>query len=153
MTRQAKEAKGRDYRCIAACGTARVIFGPMMRAAFVYATMLTLLGAWGVYAARKTMKPARGWSRRRRFAVYVELLFVASCFGCAAALWTERFHPWTIAPLGLSYLLMIPMPCYFEWVNRVRWIHVARNLLFALVAVFFFSVATGLIPLSSLGLR
>ena len=124
-----------------------------MSATDVYAGALTLLGLWGVYAARKSVKPTRGWSWRRRFAIVVESVFVASCLGCAAALWSGRFQPWMAASIGLSYLLMIPLPCYFELVNRVRWLHVLRNILFIATALFLVAIAAGLIPLSSVGLE
>jgi hypothetical protein len=82
----------------------------------------------------------------------VDVIFVASCLGCAAALWTDHFQAWMAASIGLSYLLMIPLPCYFELVNRVRWLHAMRDLLFIAVAVFLFAIATGFVPLSFLGL-
>ena len=117
-----------------------------------HAAALTLLGGWGVYATCKSVKPERGWSWRRRLVVLVDCFFVASCLGCAAALWIGRFRAWMFAPLGLSYLLMIPLPCYFETVNRVRWLHALRDALFVAVALFCFAVAAGLVPPSALGL-
>lgn len=123
-----------------------------MAAAEVYAFVLALLGAWGIYAMRQSVTTGRRWSRRRRLAVAVDALFVASCLGCAAALWTGRFQAWMAAPLGLSYALMIPLPCYFEAVNRVRWLHALRNVVFGAVALVLLAVAAGGVALSVLGL-
>jgi hypothetical protein len=47
---------------------------------------------------------------------------------------------------------MIPLPCYFDTVNRVQWLHTARNLLFVAVAVGCFAIAAGLVPLARLGI-
>jgi len=118
----------------------------------LYASILTLLGAWGAYTMSKVYKPGRFRSWKRRLILLEDLLFTASCLGCAAALWTGHFRAWMAASVGLSYLLMIPLPCYFEPVNRIRWLHAARNLLFAAVALALFAVAAGIIPLSLLGL-
>jgi hypothetical protein len=57
-----------------------------------------------------------------------------------------------IAPLGASYLLMVPMPCYFGTVDRIKWLRTARNIVFVGTAVGCFAIAVGLIPLSWLGL-
>ena len=123
-----------------------------MSASRLYALAMTLLGAWGVYATWKSVKPEPGWSWRRRLAVFVDSLFVSSCLGCAAALWTEEFRAWMAAPLGVSYLLLIPFPCYFDSVNRVRWIHTLRDALFVAVALALLALAAKLVPLSALGL-
>lgn len=123
-----------------------------MSASELYAVALTLLGAWGIFATRASARIKKDWSQRRRLAVLVDALFVVSCLVCAAALWTGRFRAWMAASIGLSYLLMIPLPCYFERVNRARRLHALRDLLFAGVAFFLFAVAAGLIPLSVLGL-
>ena len=123
-----------------------------MSAFETYAVALALLGAWGVYATCKSAKRERGWSRRRRLIVLVDCLFTVSCLGCAAALWTGHFKAWMAGPLGVSYLLMIPLPCYFESVDRVRWLHALRNVLFVAVALFFLAVAAGIVSPSRLGL-
>jgi hypothetical protein len=118
----------------------------------IYASGLALLGAWGLYAVRKPLKASGDWTWRRRRTVLVETFFILSCFGCAAVLWTGHFQAWMAALIGLSYLLMIPLPCYFEWVNRVRWVHAVRDFLFIAVALVCFAIAAGFVPLSVLGL-
>jgi hypothetical protein len=123
-----------------------------MIASDMYACGLALLGAWGLYAVRKPVNVPGSWTWRRRRTVLVDTFFAVSCFSCAAALWTDRFQAWMAASIGMSYLLMIPLPCYFELVNRVRWVHALRDLLFIAVAVFLFAIAAGFIPLSLLGL-
>ncbi len=49
-------------------------------------------------------------------------------------------------PLGLAYAAMIPIPCYFERVNRIRWLHALRNAVFAVVAVTCFGIGIGWVP-------
>jgi hypothetical protein len=120
--------------------------------AHVYAGLLALLGAWGIHAALRSAKPARRWSPRRKQIVLVDVLFVVSCFGCAVALGTGRFRAWMISSIGICYLLMIPLPCYFEWFNRNRAAHAIRNALFVVVALALLAIAAGLVPLSLLGL-
>ena len=123
-----------------------------MRVAYVYAWCLAAMAAWGIFAARKTYLTERDWSRRRSYAALVECLFVAGCLGCAAALWTGRFRPWMAGTIAVSYALMIPMRCYFETVDRLRGVRIARNLLFVAVALFLLAIAVGVVPPSFLGL-
>jgi hypothetical protein len=124
-----------------------------MSASEFYAIGLALLGVWGLFTVRRPVKLSGSWSKQRRWIVLVDAFFVMSCLGCAAALWTGQFRAWMGASIGVSYLLMLPMPCYFARVNRVRWLHVARNLLFVAVAAFFLALAVGAVPLTLLGLR
>jgi len=112
-----------------------------------YALALALLGAWGVYAGRKTHKQTRPRSGWRWRILLVELFFIASCFLCAAALALEWFEPWMLVPVGASFLGMIPLPCYLEWVDRVGWLHGLRNLLFLVISLFCLGVGVGLLPL------
>jgi hypothetical protein len=56
------------------------------------------------------------------------------------------------APMGVCFLLILPLPCYWEAVDRIGWLHVARNALFVLLALGCFAVAFGWLPLSALGL-
>lgn len=123
-----------------------------MTATELYALGLALLGAWGVFTWRKPFKPTGKWSGRRWQIFLVEILFAGSCFLCAAGLYFGWFHSWLLAPLGVSFLGMIPLPCYFESVDRIRWLHAARNLLFAAVAALCFALALQLMPLSLFGL-
>lgn len=114
-----------------------------------YALALALFGAWGVYAGRKTHKQTgvrSGWRWRM---LLVELFFIASCFLCAAALALEwfEFEAWMLVPVGASFLGMIMLPCYFEWVDRIGWLHALRNLLFLVIALFCLGVGVGLLPL------
>lgn len=112
-----------------------------------YALALGLLGAWGVYAGRRTHEQIglqSGWRWRM---LLVELFFIASCFLCAAALALEWFEAWMLVPVGASFLGMIPLPCYFEWIDRIGWLHALRNLLFLVIALFCLGVGVGLLPL------
>jgi hypothetical protein len=118
-----------------------------MRPTDAYALALALLGAWGVYAGRMTHKQTRvrpGWRWR---ILLVELFFIASCFLSSAALALGWFEAWMLVPVGASFLGMIPLPCYFEWVDRIGWLGALRNLLFLVIALFCLGVGVGLLPL------
>jgi hypothetical protein len=123
-----------------------------MTAADAYALGLALRAAWGVFTLSRTLKLAPTWSRERTQIVAVEALFIPACLLAAAGLRFGWFAPWMAAPLGVCFLLILPLPCYFEVVDRIRWLHAARNTLFILLALACFAVAAGFLPLSSLGL-
>lgn len=123
-----------------------------MNPADAYALGFALLGAWGVFTARKSFRVARPWSQRRWNIFLVDVLFSGSCFLCAAALRGAWFQAWLLLPLGASFLWMIPLPCYFDWAERLGWVHAARNILFVVVALVCFAVGMGLLPLSFFGL-
>jgi hypothetical protein len=126
------------------------VFG--LNLAETYAVGFALLGTWGVFSGSRSFKPAGPWAARRWQIVLVGNLFVGSCFLCAAALWLGWFRAWMLAPFGLSFLLMIPLPCYFKGVDENRALHLARNLLFVFIAIVSFALALGLIPLALFGL-
>jgi hypothetical protein len=126
------------------------VFG--LNLAETYAVGFALLGAWGVFSGSQTFKPVGPWAARRWQLVLVGNLFVASCFLCAGALWLGGFRAWMLAPFGLSFLLMIPLPCYFKGVDQSRGLHLARNLLFLCIAVLCLSLVLGLVPLAFFGL-
>lgn len=117
-----------------------------------YAIGFAVLGVWGVFTASRAFKPAAPWAALRCQILLVDVLFGGSCFLCAAALWLGGFRAWMLAPFGVSFLLMIPLPCYFQRVEQSRALHVARNLLFLGVAALCFALAFGLVPLSFFGL-
>jgi hypothetical protein len=123
-----------------------------MRAADVYAVLLALRVAWGVFTLSRTLKLAPVWSRRRVQVVAVEALFIPACLLAAGTLHRGTFAAWMAAPLGVCFLLILPLPCYFEAVDRIRWLHAARNALFVLLALFFLAIAFRWLPLSALGL-
>ncbi|MFQ5778800.1 MAG: hypothetical protein ACE5IP_12410 [Terriglobia bacterium] len=123
-----------------------------MSAADVYALGFALLGAWGVFTARKSFKAGGRWARLRWHIVLADGLFAGSCILCAAGLALGWFRAWMLMPLGASFLWMIPLPCYFDWVDRIGWVHASRNIFFVAVAVVCFVVGFGLVPLATFGL-
>lgn len=123
-----------------------------MQPADAYAIGLALLGAWGAFTLVGLFKSSRPWSRQRSYSLATALLFTGSSFLGAVALMSSPFKPRLLLPLGVSYLLMIPAPCYFPSVNRVGWLHVARNILFGAVAAVCFALALGLISASIFGI-
>ncbi len=123
-----------------------------MNLAQVYAAGFALLGAWGAYTVSRALKARGAWAARRWQVLLVDVLFGGSCLLCGAALWLDWFRAWMLLPFGASFLLMIPLPCYFKGVEQNRTLHLARNVLFAGIAALSFALALGLFPLSLFGL-
>jgi hypothetical protein len=123
-----------------------------MRAQTIYAAAFALRVVWGTFSLLRTWKRAPGWSRLRQQLVAVEVFSSASALLCAVALWAGKFAPWMLWPMGASILLAIPLPCFFEAVDRIGWLYWARNIFFIALGLFFFSVASGWIPPARLGL-
>ena len=117
-----------------------------MDRAGTYAAALALLACWGAVTTLQLTRAARPWTWRRRYGIVVDLVFTAGVAACAAALATNRFAAWLLLPVGASYAAMIPIPCYFETVNRVGWIHTVRNLMFAFIACACFAFGFRLLP-------
>jgi hypothetical protein len=61
------------------------------------------------------------------------------------------FRPWTLIPLGLCYLALIPLPCYFRWANH-GWPRTVRCVLFLLVGTALVAVGLEWLPVSWFGL-
>ena len=80
------------------------------------------------------------------------LLFGSSCLLPGIALLTGKFDHWMLLPLGVSFFVMVPVPCYFDAVNVTPAIQWGRNLMFLVLGLFFLGLALGVIPLSSFGL-
>ncbi len=55
------------------------------------------------------------------------------------------------APLGISYSALVFLPCYFRVVNRVMVVLVARDVLFAAIAILCFAIVAGIVPMSWFG--
>jgi hypothetical protein len=123
-----------------------------MELADAYAAAFALLAGWGAFTASALARAPRPWSALRRYSFLTNLLFVTSSVLCTVALGGRRFAAWMLLPFGLSYAAMIPMPCYFDLVNRIGWVHTLRNGVFALVAATCAALGLGVIPLSQFGL-
>jgi len=123
-----------------------------MSPAVAYAALLGLLGGWGLFTARPLWRAARPWRLRHWHLLIAEVLLISGCWLSAIALATDRFSGWMLLPIGVSYALMVPLPCYFAVVDRVPWIHVLRNAVFAAVTVACVAIAFGFVPISILGL-
>jgi hypothetical protein len=123
-----------------------------MSTADVYAALLVVRAGWGVWTLSRALKFSPVWSRLRVQIVAVETLFIPACLLPAAALHWGTFSPWMAAPLGACFLLIIPLPCYWEAVDRIRWLHAARNALFVLLALVCFAIALRWLPLAAVGL-
>ncbi len=117
----------------------------------IYALLLVVRVAWGIFTLSHTLKLTKGWSRLRAQIVGLEACFIPACLLAASLHW-RVFAPWMAAPLGLCFLLLLPLPCYFEAVNRIRWLLVVRNILFVLLGLACFAIAMEWLPLAALGL-
>jgi hypothetical protein len=80
------------------------------------------------------------------------LAFTGTCLLILAALATNRFRGWMLAPLGITYVVWLFFPCYFRFVNRVRPVRVARNVLFAIIAILCLGIAVGIFRTDWMGL-
>jgi hypothetical protein len=119
-------------------------------AAWAYAAGLAALGAWATYTSYRALRAPGAWSAQRWQVLLAGLLLVAGCSVSAASLLQDRFAPWMLLPIGASYGWFIPLPCYFRRANR-GWLHVVRNVAFAMVAVSCFAVGLGLVSLPGSG--
>jgi len=118
-----------------------------MRVADIYAAGFAFLAAWGVFSGAAAFKAAGAWSARRWQMFLVGALFTGSAAACALGLLLGWFRAWLLVPLGVSFLAMLPLPCYFAAVDRIGWLHAARNLLFMLIALLCFALGARLLPL------
>jgi hypothetical protein len=123
-----------------------------MTAAQFWAIALGMRVVWGAFSLLRTWKRAPGWSRLRQQIVGVEVFSSASALLCAVALWSGWFAPWMLWPMGASILLAIPLPCFFEAVDRIPWLHWTRNIFFIALGLFFFAIASGWLPAARVGL-
>ncbi len=115
------------------------------------AVFFLLLGAWGAYSSRSLLAAHRPWSWRPWLLSLTLVLLVGGAWTTAAGLAFGRFQGWMLAPVGAAYLLMLPLPCYFEAITATRRRHVLRNVVFVLVAAACLAVACGLVPASAIG--
>lgn len=99
------------------------------------AVLLAGLAAWGLYAGRRHPTPRWPWTLRQWLAVLTFVLLIGGATLCAVCLAAGVFRRWMLIPVGLAYLTMLPMRCYFPWVTATprRWL--VRNVFFVLIAV------------------
>lgn len=99
-----------------------------------------------MYSAIHTWKRGSHWASRRVWIVALESFFVPASWLPAAGLLFGAFQSWMAAPLGLCFVLSIPLPCFIEALNRIRWLHVMRNIFFVVAALLCFAIALDLLP-------
>ncbi len=117
---------------------------------FVYGWALIGLGCWATFTTSRTLASRGGWTEHRTLVV-VGVAFVASCLLPGVAMLAGAFAPWMLVPLGVCYLALVPLPCYFRWANH-GWIRTARTVLFLLVASALVGAGIGWLPVSWCGL-
>lgn len=116
----------------------------------IYGSALLALGCWATFTTSKTLT-SRDWRTKHRGLVLIGVAFVASCFLPGSAMLTGVFEPWTLTPLGVCYVALIPFPCYFKWANHGR-IRTGRNALFLLVGLGLIAAGLELLPVWWFGL-
>jgi hypothetical protein len=119
----------------------------------IYAIILIGFALWGYWSSMKTFKGAGRWSRERRAVFASGLFFGSSCLLPGVGLLTGAFNEWMFLPLGVSFFIMVPVPCYFETVNVTPIARWGRNFLFLILGLFFLGLSLGVIPLSQEFLR
>jgi hypothetical protein len=113
---------------------------------------LFLLGAWGVVASRSLIHASRPWSLQAWLFLLSAVLLVGSAWGACATLATGHFAPWMLVPLGVSYILMLPLPCYFPSLTGTRLRFILRNIVFVAFAAVCIALGLKIIPVSAIGL-
>jgi hypothetical protein len=122
----------------------------MTRVSVIYGSALVLLGCWATFTTAKTLASGGGWKKNRTL-VLLGLVFVASCFLPGGAMLAGAFRSWMLIPLGVCYIALIPMPCYFRWANHGR-IRTARTILFGGVGGALVAAGLDVLPVSWFGL-
>jgi len=117
----------------------------------LWAVFFGALGLWGACATAHWYKPKGRWAPARTRIFACCLLVTGGCLLILTGLIADRLRGWMFAPLGISYSALLFLPCYFRVVNRVMVVHVARNLLFGVIAILCFAIVAGMVPLSWFG--
>jgi len=118
----------------------------------LYAIILIGCALWGFWSSTKALKGQGRWSRQRMTIFASALFFGGSCLLPGVALLTGKLDQWMLLPLSVSFLVMVPVPCYFEVVNVTPCVRWSRDLLFLILGLSFLGLSLGVIPLSSIGL-
>lgn len=124
--------------------------GTALRLIIIY--FLFFLGGWGVVASRALVHASRPWSHRTWFSLSSVVLLICSAWAGGVTLVTGHFAPWMFVPLGVSYILMLPLPCYFPWITETSLRHFLRNVIFSILAAACLAVGLKIIPMSAIGL-
>jgi len=109
------------------------------------AIALLFHGCWSLFALTKLFKPRPEWAPLRKRLVVLDALLSGSSFWAAAELLTGRSARLPAAALGILVLLLIPLPCYFDAVNRHPGMLRARNVAFASLVAILMAFAAGLL--------
>ena len=117
----------------------------------LWAVFFGALGLWGAYSTAHWCKPKGPWAPARKRIFACCLLVTGGCALVLAGLVARCLRGWMFAPLGIGYTGLLFLPCYFRIVSRVRIILVARDLLFAAIAILCFALVAGIVPLGWFG--
>ena len=117
----------------------------------VIAVFLLLLAAWGLYAGRRIGIPRWPWSVRSWLFCVTIVLLEGGALLSGVSLLAGVFAPWMLLPMGVAYITMLPLPCYFPWVTATRRRWAVRNLIFTLIAVSLLALGLGFLPLPLIG--
>lgn len=124
---------------------------------YIWAAFFALLCLWITFVAisvtmRRRGSPEHPWSWQRWLWLVTGVLVFSGSLWSAVGFARNQFNPAGFIPLGISYLLMMPLDCYFKWVTATRRRYTIRNGVFLAIAAVFFGVGFRVIPLSWMGL-
>ena len=117
-----------------------------------FAICLSLLSLWGVYVSSTHISVKHPWCLRRWLTLLIIAVLLSGSITSSVTLLTRSFAPWMFVPIGVSYILMLPLPCFFPWITDTRGRRLVRNAIFIFVAAFFLLFGFGAIPVSIIGL-
>jgi hypothetical protein len=89
---------------------------------------------------------------RRWLTLLVIALLLSGSLTSSIGLFAAFFAPWMFIPIGISYIFMLPLPCFFPWITDTPIRHTVRNAIFIVIAAFFLLFGFGAVPLSVIGL-
>jgi hypothetical protein len=118
-----------------------------------YATFLLLLGVWSLFSSRKHVGRVSTASWHIWLSICATRLLAFGSFTAGVALFASGFSRCMLLPIGLSYICMLPLPCYFHSLTSTAQRRAIRNSAFGGFALFLLALGIGIIPLSVIGIE
>jgi hypothetical protein len=118
-----------------------------------YAVFLLLLGVWSLFSSPKHVGKSGIFSWHLWLSICATCLLAFGGFTAGVALFASRFSRWMLLPIGVSYICMLPLPCYFHSLTSTARRRAIRNSAFGGFALFLLALGVGIIPLSVIGIE